>query len=122
MKNLISWVSIPSTDYDRAVAFYSAIFDTKMETMGEGDERMAPFFPLDHEWVNGGVSADSSFKPTSDGVRIYLDVAGQLDEVLSRIEAAGGSVVTGRTSMGEHGFWGLIKDTEWNNIGLHSIS
>ena len=87
-KNAISWVSIPAKDFDRAVRFYSNILDRTLEPMGEGDDKMAPFFPLETPGVNGGITADPSFTPTSDGVRIYLDVRGELENILERIEEA----------------------------------
>lgn len=33
MKNAINWFEIPATDFDRAVRFYSAIYDNDMPTM-----------------------------------------------------------------------------------------
>lgn len=119
METVISWFSIPSHDFDRAVAFYEAILDTKLDVMGEGDDRMGAFRGLDFPGANGGVSGDSTFKPTADGVRIYLTV--DIDAVLSRVESAGGKIVTGKSSLGEHGFYAFILDTEGNQIGLHSL-
>lgn len=121
METLMSWFSIPSLDFDRAVKFYEEILDISMEKMGEWDERMASIRPMSEPGVNGGVSGDSSFRPSKDGVRIYINVAGELDAVLGRVQSAGGEILTPKTSIGEHGFYGLIKDTEGNHIGLHSL-
>ncbi|MEW6307385.1 MAG: hypothetical protein AB1705_28365 [Verrucomicrobiota bacterium] len=52
---------------------------------------------------------------------IYLNVEGDLDGVLQRIPGAGGSIVKPRTSIGEHGFIAILKDTEGNVVGLHSM-
>ena len=123
MKNLISWVSIPSVDFDRAVKFYSELTGKPLNTMGEGDQRMATSVPNTDEWkmvVGFGVTGDSTIKPGSNGLRVYI-VSDDLDGWLSRVENAGGKILTPKSEMGEYGFWALIEDTEGNHIGLHSF-
>lgn len=123
MKNFISWVSIPSIDFDRAVKFYSELTGKPLNTMGEGDQRMATSVPNTDEWkmiVGFGVTGDSTIKPGSSGLRVYL-VSDDLDGWLSRVENAGGKILTPKSEMGEYGFWALIEDTEGNHIGLHSF-
>lgn len=123
MKNLISWVSIPSIDFDRAVKFYSELTGKTLNPMGEGDQRMATSVPNTDEWkmvVGFGVTGDSTIKPGSNGLRVYI-VSDDLDGWLSRVENAGGKILTPKSEMGEYGFWALIEDTEGNHIGLHSF-
>jgi predicted enzyme related to lactoylglutathione lyase len=123
MKNLISWVSIPSIDFDRAVKFYSELTGKTLNAMGEGDQRMATSVPNTDEWkmvVGFGVTGDSTIKPGSSGLRVYI-VSDDLDGWLSRVENAGGKILTPKSEMGEYGFWALIEDTEGNHIGLHSF-
>lgn len=123
MKNLISWVSIPSIDFDRAVKFYSELTGKTLNPMGEGDQRMATSVPNTDEWkmvVGFGVTGDSTIKPGSNGLRVYV-VSDDLDGWLSRVENAGGKILTPKSEMGEYGFWALIEDTEGNHIGLHSF-
>ena len=45
---------------------------------------------------------------------------GRLDAIVGRVEQAGGKVEQPKTSIGEHGFIALIRDTEGNVVGLHS--
>ena len=51
---------------------------------------------------------------------VYLDVTGNLDAVLGRITAAGGTIWMPRTAIPPHGFIAIIGDTEGNSVGLHS--
>lgn len=122
MKNLISWVSIPSSDFDRAVAFYSKVTGTVLKAQGEGDQRMATSVPESDEGkaiVGFGVTGDSTIKPGSVGMRVYI-ISDDLEGWLSRVESAGGKILTPKSSMGEYGSWALIEDTEGNQVGLHS--
>ena len=119
MKSIVSWCSIPSIDFDRAVKFYEEVLDITMTSMGEGDDRMAPFWDTE-DAPGAGVTADPTFRPTSDGVRLYLDADGAIDDILGRVVEAGGEVLVPKTSMGDHWSYGLFRDTEGNSIWLHS--
>lgn len=121
MNHLITWASIPSSDFDRAVRFYSEICGTQLEVKGEGDQRMATSL-TESEWndtIGFGVTADPTIKPGPHGPRLYI-AAKDMDMLLSKVEENGGKILTQKTPMGEMGFWGLIEDSEGNHIGLHS--
>lgn len=121
--NQVSWVSIPSTDFDRAVAFYSTMTGKTLEVNGEGDKRMATSMSEDDfktQAVGFGITGDSTIKSGANGPRVYLAVEDCAD-YLSRIESAGGKIITPKSAMGEMGFWALIEDSEGNHIGLHSM-
>jgi predicted enzyme related to lactoylglutathione lyase len=54
---------------------------------------------------------------------VYLTATPNLDAVLARVEAAGGSVVIGKTALpGEMGAYAHVRDTEGNTVGLHALS
>lgn len=122
MKHLVTWVSIPSSDFDRAVKFYSATTGKDFKAQGEGDARMATSLS-DDEMKEGavgfGVTGDSTIKPGSNGLRVYLSV--DIDRFLGKVEEAGGKILTPRSSMGEYGDWALIEDSEGNHVGLHQM-
>lgn len=124
MNHQITWVSIPSEDFDRAVAFYTTITGKTFTADGEGDKRMAVSL-AEEDWAKGtigyGITGDSTIKPGATGPRIYLAVE-DMDGLLSRVEEAGGKILHPKEAMGDMGFWGLIEDTEGNHIGLHSQS
>lgn len=121
--NQITWVSIPSSDFDRAVKFYSTVTGKNLEVKGEGDHRMATSMSEDdfkEQAVGFGVTGDPTIKPGSTGPRVYLAVEDAQD-YLNRVESAGGKIITPKSAMGEMGFWALIEDSEGNQIGLHSM-
>lgn len=122
MKHLVTWVSIPSSDFDRAVKFYSTTTGKDLKVQGEGDGRMATSLS-DEEMKEGvvgfGVSGDSTIMPGSNGPRVYLYV--DIDSFLSKVEEVGGKILTPRSSMGDYGDWALIEDSEGNHIGLHQM-
>lgn len=41
MKKLISWVEIPASDFERAVSFYSSVFNLDLTPLDFGKEKMA---------------------------------------------------------------------------------
>ena len=83
-------------------------------------------FPVDDMMTQvGGALVDSGgFHKASatDGPLIYLNANPDLQLVLDKVEAAGGTVTMPKTEISpEYGFMGLFTDTEGNRIGLHSI-
>jgi len=120
MKNAINWFSIPVADYDRAKAFYESVFAFTMMDVEMGLQKMA-FFPVEGEGVGGALNLSSNFSPLdNDEVTVYLN-AEDLEGSLARIEAAGGTVLLGKTEISpEFGYFGLMLDSEGNKIGLHS--
>ena len=119
MKNTINWFEIPSTDFDRAVKFYSTIFNVQLHletVMGV----QSGIFPGDgEESVNGAIVCAEHYVPSTTGSVVYLNVTDQMQTVLGRIESAGGKVVLPPTDIG-FGFIAFFLDTEGNKVGLHS--
>ena len=125
MQNAISWFEIPTTDINRAQKFYEAIFDMTMMPMDFPSMKMR-MFPLDDMMTQvGGALVDSGgFHKASatDGPLIYLNANPDVQNVLDRVEAAGGKIMVPKTEISpEHGFMAVFTDTEGNRIGLHSV-
>ena len=124
MKNAISWFEIPASDLDRATRFYEAIFGVKLIPVDMESIRMR-MFPLEDMMGVGGAVVDSGgfHKPSStDGPLIYLNGNPDLQNVLSKVEAAGGKIMVPKTEISpEYGYMAVIVDTEGNRIGLHSV-
>jgi len=125
MDNAISWFEIPATDLDRAQKFYEAIFDITLNPMDTPNIKMR-MFPLDDMMTGvGGAIVDSGgfHKPSStDGVLIYLNGNPDVQNVLDKVEKAGGKIMVPKTEISpEYGFMGVFQDTEGNRIGLHSV-
>lgn len=122
MKNVISWFEIPASDFDRAVKFYSTIFDEPVKV----DEFMGQelgFFPMEEDMdaVGGDIApSDENNQPSPQGTRVYFNCEGMLDAVLDRVEKAGGKIVQPKFQLGEAGWIAMIQDSEGNIVGLHS--
>ena len=119
MEHLVNWIEIPVSDLNRAVKFYTAILDvtgfTRME-MGGNDYAL---FPTNDRFNAGTLVKGDFYKPSADGVTIYLDGGNDLSVVLNRVAKAGGTVVMEKTFLGnEAGHVGMFIDSEGNKIGL----
>lgn len=125
MKNAISWFEIPTQDISRAQKFYEAIFGITMMPMDMPNIKMR-MFPLDDMMTDvGGAIVDSGgfHKPSAtDGPLIYLQANPDVQIILDKVVAAGGSIMVPKTEISpEYGFMAVIIDTEGNRIGLHSV-
>ena len=120
MKNLISIVEIPTSDFSRAVAFYEAILEIKIEK-AEIDGIKMGLFPNDGESTFVQLINGSEYKTSVDGTIVYLNGGNDLQNIANKIEANGGKIVVPKTEIGpEMGFYAMFKDTEGNKLGLHS--
>jgi len=123
-KNAISWFEIPTTDLDRAQKFYETIFETQLFPMEMPNFKMR-MFPIENpmEGIGGALVHTQGFYQSSetDGVLIYLNGNPDVQDILNRVEAAGGKIVVPKTEISpEYGYMAVIVDTEGNRIGLHS--
>jgi len=122
--NAVGWFEIPAIDMNRAINFYESVLNFKLQRNQMG--------PLDMAWfpaVENGLGAMGSlvchkdfYKPSQDGVLIYLSSpSGDINNELSRIEAAGGKLLKSKTLISQDvGYMGLFIDSEGNRIALHS--
>ena len=125
MDNAISWFEIPATDLERATKFYETIFGIQLIPMDFPNMKMR-MFPIDNPMTGiGGALIDSGgfHKPSgTDGVLIYLNGNPDVQNVLNKVEAAGGKIMVPKTEISpEYGYMAVIIDTEGNRIGLHSV-
>lgn len=122
MKRLINWVEIPATDLARAEKFYNSILggiEFHKITM-EGTQYA--LFPSMDKFNAGALVQGEYYKPSSDGVIVYLDGGKDLDNILRFVENEGGEIIMPKTFIGEEaGFIGMFIDTEGNKIGLHHL-
>jgi predicted enzyme related to lactoylglutathione lyase len=123
-KNAISWFEIPADDLARAQKFYEAIFDIKMVPLDMPQFKMR-MFPIENPMDIGGAlcHAPGFYKPsTTDGPLIYLNANPDVQNVLDKIEAAGGKIVVPKTEISpEYGYMAMFIDSEGNRIALHSV-
>jgi predicted enzyme related to lactoylglutathione lyase len=122
--NAISWFEIPALDLERAQRFYETIFDLKLIAADFPNIKMRMFPLTDERGVGGAVVYSEGFhKPSAtDGPLIYLNGNPDLQQVLDKVEGAGGKILVPKTEISpEYGFMGVFLDSEGNRIGLHSV-
>ena len=125
MQNAISWFEIPTTDINRAQKFYEAIFGISMIPLDLPNIKMR-MFPLENMMTQvGGALVDSGgfYKPSvTDGPLIYLNGNPDVQKVLDKIEAAGGTILVPKTAISpDYGFMAVFIDSEGNRVALHSV-
>jgi predicted enzyme related to lactoylglutathione lyase len=123
--NVLTWFEIPVTNIDRAQKFYETILDIKMVKRTDGDDE-AVFFPFDPNViqatsgrVTGVLSKSERNKPSANGTVVYINATPNIQDVLDRVEKAGGKVISPKIQI-PPGFITLIIDSEGNKIGLHA--
>jgi predicted enzyme related to lactoylglutathione lyase len=119
MKHNIVWYDIPAIDLDRAVQFYSAVLGMPV-TKDTAIEPPLAWMPSADGERMGCICVVPGFKPSADGVMIYLDVNGRLKEAVAAVRANGGTVQTDVHSIGPYGFRAEVLDSEGNCIALHA--
>lgn len=123
-KNAISWFEIPTMDLDRAQKFYETIFDIQMVSLDLEQLKMR-MFPIEDPMNIGGALCfnEKFYKPSStDGPLIYLNANPDVQNVLDKVEGAGGKIVVPKTEISpEYGHMAVFIDTEGNRIALHSV-
>ncbi|WP_147415862.1 VOC family protein [Ulvibacterium marinum] len=121
MKNVINWFNLPSTDFNRAIKFYSEVLEIEMMRMPSPDGFENAFFSNPQNGgVSGSIGSNPQQKPGVEGATIYFDVNGRLDAVLDRVISNGGQIVMSKMNIGEFGTIAMATDTEGNLIGFHS--
>ncbi len=114
-----TWFEIPALDIDRATGFYNEIYGINMDVTATSEFVMA-LFPAT-KGIGGAVVVGPGCVPSSVGPLLYLNGGDDLDNVLSKVDAAGGRVVMSKTLISEKaGYFALFMDTEGNRLALHS--
>ncbi len=136
MKNAITWFEIPTTQLDRAQAFYEAVLGRPMqrEPMGESEGAVFAYDPQ-ADGTGGALmmgptapassSAPASVSPSASagGTLVYLDASPSLDAALERAVAQGGRVALPRQALPPGmGFFAHIHDLDGNRVGLHALA
>jgi uncharacterized protein len=113
----ITWFEIPAADFARATRFYETIFATPMVHLA--DFPGMAIFPYERPGISGCVTHGEGQRPSPDGTVIYLNCEGRIDQVLARVEKAGGKIVEPKNHIPNVGWVAQIHDTEGNRLGLH---
>jgi uncharacterized protein len=119
----VGWFDIYVEDMDRAQGFYETVLDTTLSPMDDTNDPTAQMRAFGDDFTShgaGGALVKLEYaQPGPGGSMVYFScVECSVEE--GRVEAAGGTVVRPKFSIGEHGFVSIVTDTEGNMIGLHS--
>ena len=120
--NAVGWFEIPVADMERAMKFYEAVLEVKLERNMVGEIDMAWFPMVEGKGAAGSLVFHKEwYTPSQEGTLVYFTAySGDLSNELSRVESAGGKVLMPKHSIGEYGFMAVVLDTEGNRIALHS--
>ncbi len=121
-ENSVNWFEIPATDIERAKKFYETIFDIEMQYMPIEGLKMVTFpWEMGSGKANGALAEHEMYKPSTDGVVIYLNANPDIQTVIDRIEPAGGQITIPKTQISpEIGYMAFFVDSEGNRLALHA--
>jgi uncharacterized protein len=116
MKKLISWVDIPTENFERGVNFYNAVLKLQLQPVDCGTEKMA-CFPNGE----GSIAWAPDFKPSGNGVLVSFAVPDSIEETIKRIEKNKGKVTIPKTKIEVEGmgYFAVFIDSEGNKAGLY---
>lgn len=120
MKSYISMFEIPATDISRAINFYQALLDITIEQMDVEGMKMG-ILPYEGQMVTGVIIQADGYKPSADGVTMYLNAGENLQVALDKVEKNGGQIILPKTPHAdESGYFALFLDSEGNKMALNS--
>jgi uncharacterized protein len=122
MENMINWFEIPASDFTRAVKFYKNILGVEIKEADMFGTKMG-FLPSSGKNVSGAIVQGSDYKPSSDGVTLYLNGGDNLDVILNKVESNNGQIIVPKTQISpDMGYFAMFIDTEGNKLALHSMN
>lgn len=136
MNSSLVWLEIPASDFQRAVAFYEALFSIRLDVQQVYDKPMA-FFTREQLGIKGSIvempghAGGSSVRPIFYVSVLYVameTVQAMGGEVLQqpmllRQTNSEGEVVIGTNRIDDQvGYYAKIKDSEGNELYLYSHS
>jgi predicted enzyme related to lactoylglutathione lyase len=115
--NPVIYFEIPVTDIDRAIQFYSAVFnvDFDKEIIDNNEMALFPFSNTSHG-ITGALAKGEIYIPTKNGVVIYFRTE-NIENTLQLATSNGGQILYPITDNGI-GFVAEFEDTEGNRIAL----
>jgi predicted enzyme related to lactoylglutathione lyase len=117
------WIEIPVRDIERARGFYEGVFALKGgETRDDGERLTVQLYSGDDNGRPGiSLTQHPEFHPCDRGLYVYFDCGTDMNGHMERVTAHGGTLMTGRVSMGQVGSYCTVKDTEGNVFGLYEM-
>ena len=113
------WFDIPVHDLDRAIAFYSAVLAVEVRREAHPGFTIG-LLPHGDDDVAGCLFVSQDTKPSAEGILLYFNANGRLEEAVVAAEANGGRLLEPAHPIGSFGFRAVVLDSEGNRIALHS--
>lgn len=121
-----SWIEIPASDLERAMAFYRAVFE--LDEISVYDDyppaKIAVLLPSEKSIQNPGVSLVQSptHIPSRHGALINFHVGSHaaLEKAIAATQANGGSIAEQLVDMGDGVKYLVLLDCEGNALALSS--
>src|SRR6476661_10663981 len=98
MANLVNWLEIPVSDFDRAKKFYETVLQATIES----NDQMSPGYKMgfihtkdmDMKDIGGAIVHGDGYLPGKQNTLIYLNAneTGGCNAFLQRVEQAGGKI------------------------------
>lgn len=120
--NLVNWFEIPTTDINRAKAFYENVFGIRV-TLQDFEGTKMGWFPFDPEkpGISGSLIQHESYRPSeTHGPVIYFSTD-DIESTLEKVNTNGGKVLQAKTQISpEIGYMGVFIDCEGNRVSLYT--
>lgn len=126
MHNPVGWFEIYVEDMARAKAFYTHVLQVQLERVSEAEASTPGLdmwaFPMasSGRGAAGALVRMEGVTPAGNGVLVYFNCDDCAQEA-GRVAVGGGQVLKEKFSIGEYGHIAIVRDTEGNVIGLHSM-
>lgn len=116
--NPVVYFEIPVNNIERAMKFYTNVFnfDFDKETIDNNEMALFPFSD-EKSGISGALAKGEIYKPTKDGVLIYFKTE-NIDKTLQLATSNGGQILYPKTENGI-GLVAEFEDTEGNRIALY---
>ncbi len=116
--NPVVYFEIPVVDMDRAIRFYTNVFNFTFDTTIIDNNAMALFpFTEKETGISGALAKGEIYQPTKNGVLIYFNT-GNIDKTLTLAITNGAKILYPITNNGV-GLVAEFEDTEGNRIALN---
>ncbi|WP_071673411.1 VOC family protein [Nioella nitratireducens] len=120
-KDTCVWIELPVSDLDSGISFYSAVTGLTLKKQQMGPDVTAVFQSAD---PGKGVAGHLyTGKPGGDGTgpTVHLAAMGKLEDTVTRVTEAGGTVVSPILDIPAGRFF-YATDPDGNSIGLFEVS
>lgn len=114
--NFVVWTEIPVSDLDKGIAFYSDVFGIEVKKNDDGPNTIAMLPTWDDTGVAGHLYVGKPAKDAS-GPTIHFASPGKLEDTVSKVAPAGGTVVSDPIEI-PPGRFAYCQDPDGNSFSI----